>query len=341
LPTTASDFGIDGLEPETEYTVRVRAVISGTDSTKDPGHYLAYANTALYTFTTEPRPGAPEIIAQTPYDGQAVISFLRADAEMYDVAGYEYRLDDGSWVTLTGLPDGDPTVFTIPNLTNGRTYDVTVRAITRDGIKLPSNTVSVTPTGPIAIPGNKEAWVLVPEDDDAIGYQVQFVNPDGTFGPWTAVPGNAGSVPVNLRDLENGTEYCLRLRPVYSTGPGAASSTTCVTPSGAEIADLRFGAAPNRIQDDGRPVIFNPNAGEETVSRPFTVGNVGENYIIDVWLRFDNLPSVFEVVSIVPNENRGIITRYGPNSWYWQGVTLPSGGEASMTITFRLKEDAQ
>jgi hypothetical protein len=338
LPTTAAEFGLSDLDPDTEYTVRVRAVISGTDSSKDPGSYLAYANTALYTFKTEPRPGAPEIIAETPYDGKAVISFLRADAEMYDVAGYEYQLDDGSWVTLTGLPDGDPTVFTIPGLTNGRTYNVTVRAITRDGIVLPSNTVSVTPTGPIAIPGNTEAWVIVPDDASAISYEVDFG--DGVWGP---VSGSDGSSPVNLSGLTNGTEYCVRLRAVYPDGTkGPASSTTCVTPTGDVVnPDLRFGAAPDRIQADGRPVIFNRSAGEDSISRPFSLGNLGDEPIIDVWLRFDNLPENFEVVSIVPQENRGIITRYGPNSWFWQGVTLPGKGEASMTITFRLLEDAQ
>jgi hypothetical protein len=104
---------------------------------------------------------------------------------------------------------------------------------------------------------------------------------------------------------------------------------------------LQFGAAPDRIQADGRPVIFNRSAGEDSFSRPFTLVNLGDEPIINVWLRFENLPEMFEVVSIVPQENRGIITRYGPNSWFWQGVTLPGKGEARVAITFGLLEDAQ
>jgi len=347
LPTSASDFGLSGLEPNTEYTVRVRVVISGTDSTRDPGSYLAYANTALYTFKTEPIlgtpevvQGAPEIISGTPSDGEAVISFLRADAEMHDVVRYEYQLDDGSWVTLTGLPDGDPTVFTISGLTNGVTYNVTVRAITSDGNVLLSNTVSVTPTEPvaIAIPGNGEAWVIVPDDDEAIGYEVDFGD-----GVWVRVSGSDGTNPVNLSGLTNGIEYCVSLRAVYPDGTtGPASSITCVIPT-VDVVNplLQFGAAPDRIQADGRPVIFNRSAGEDSFSRPFTLVNLGDEPIINVWLRFENLPEMFEVVSIVPQENRGIITRYGPNSWFWQGVTLPGKGEARVAITFGLLEDAQ
>jgi hypothetical protein len=339
LPSTAAAFGISDLEPDTEYRVWLRAVIDGVEP--DRGPYTVVVDAAPYTFRTEPLPGAPVIIAASPGSDSALISFLRADPARYVIAGYEYQLDDGAWLAITDLPAGDPTVFSIPDLTAGRTYRVTVRALTTTGLRLPSNTVTISPAGAVGVPGDGEAWVVLPADAEAIAYEVVF----GEGEAWLPLSGSDGSTPVHLLDLSNGVEVCLRLRPVYSFDPkrvGAASEAVCVTPTGDVVnPNLRFATVPDGGVEVGQPVRFSRSTGDLTVGRNVTLGNLGDEPIINVWLRFDNLPEAFEIVSIVPSEGRGVITRFGPNVWFWRGVTLPGGAETSLTITYRLVEGVQ
>jgi hypothetical protein len=140
-------------------------------------------------------------------------------------------------------------------------------------------------------------------------------------------------VPYLLPSLTNGQEYCVRVREVGPTGPGATSAAVCLTTSSeaAAVPDLELVVeAPERavevIKVDGRGQL----------AFDFILSNTGEIDFENVWLKPLGIPAGAELISIEPVGERGSITQY-PMSWYWEGVNLLVGGQATIRITIRLE----
>ncbi len=78
---------------------------------------------ALATVTTFGRPGQVTGLKLTPGDSSLAASWNAADSPGAPIADYQYRLDDGAWVST-----GPGRSATIGSLANGKEYQVQVRA---------------------------------------------------------------------------------------------------------------------------------------------------------------------------------------------------------------------
>ena len=74
-------------------------------------------------------------------DGDLLVTISTLPQTDSAITDVEYRVDGGAWVSSGGI-----TTFTISGLTNGVSYSVELRAITRFGASPASDTKSATPT---------------------------------------------------------------------------------------------------------------------------------------------------------------------------------------------------
>ncbi|MGE0528413.1 MAG: hypothetical protein AB7P49_15190 [Bdellovibrionales bacterium] len=85
-------------------------------------------------------PTAPQSLTAAPGNGQVSLSWLPSTDALSGVVSYSIYQD--------GIPLGGAatTSYTVPRLTNGKTYTYTVRAKDRSGNESgPSNSVNATP----------------------------------------------------------------------------------------------------------------------------------------------------------------------------------------------------
>ena len=180
-------------------------------------------------------PTAPTSLQAAPQDGAALIAFTPGADGTSAVTNYQYTLDDSTWIAFNPTVTSGP--VTIPNLTNGSTYSIKLRAVSAFGNGTPSAAVSVipgvipdAPTALTATAGNASASIAftagaqgtLPIDN----YEYSL---DGGAS-WTALSPAATSSPVAVAGLTNGTTYSIQLRAVSAVGPGVASSAVSVTP---------------------------------------------------------------------------------------------------------------
>ena len=97
-------------------------------------------------------PAAPTDLFATPGDGQAVISFSAGLDNGSPITNYQFSLNGGTGTALSPADAISP--ITIPGLTNGTTYSITLSAINSFGPSVNSSeAVVVAPAGPGPGPG--------------------------------------------------------------------------------------------------------------------------------------------------------------------------------------------
>ena len=110
---------------------------------------------------TAPEPGKLQNVGAAAGNAQVTLSWDAPPAGD-NVLGYDYRIDpdpsDGSsgwtgWQTFTTTTNS----HTVSDLTNGTTYSFQVRANNNQGAGPESDTVTATPSGPPAAPGDLRA----------------------------------------------------------------------------------------------------------------------------------------------------------------------------------------
>ena len=187
--TTLSTDGTTPIANGTEYPVEIRAVNSVGDS-------LASAPAEAAPATA---PGPPTVVL-TPGNGVIAVATTVTDTGGSSIVGIDYSLDGTTW-NPTGTTS--PT-FTIPNLTNGTSYTVWVRADNAIGNGTASAPVSATP---YTVPGAP------------IG--VQATNASGSSVVSWSAPNTNGGSPV--------TQYTAT---AYTTSAGTTvAGTPCTTTS--------------------------------------------------------------------------------------------------------------
>ena len=129
----------------------------------------------------------------------------------------------------------------IESLTNGRRYDVQVRAVNRFGNGEWSATATGAP-GTVAAPGGLTVtagtgrltvtW-SAPAGTGVTGYHVRYQR-DGGGSSWTETPLlGRSSRSYTITGLTNGVRYHVAVRAVNSAGTGAWSATAAGTPTGS------------------------------------------------------------------------------------------------------------
>jgi titin len=249
LGGTAISGTVTGLTNGTAYIFEVAAVNSvGT------GPY----SVASSSVTPLGPPSAPTVNFVTAQDGALALS-LTAPTSGAAVTGYDYRVDNGSWVAVASTS----TTLVIPGLVNGTGYTIEVRAQSAVGAGESSLPVSGTPQ---AVPGAPTISSLaVGNGSLSVAFTPGF-NGGGVIssyqyrlngGNWVTATGVTS--PIAIAGLSAGTDYSVELRAINSAGAGAPSAPAMVMTPGAP----------------GAPTVGSVIAGDGTVIVNFTPGSTG------------------------------------------------------------------
>ena len=158
----------------------------------------------------------------------------------------------------TSFADASTASVTIDYIYNNRNFSFTL-AITGTSSQVPTVTsvYTATPNAPTALspsagngqatisftaPSDLASFTQAGEEDNAItNYEYSIDN----GANWTALSPTDSTSPVTITGLTNGTTYAVKLRAVNGVGPGGASSTVSVTPSGPDTTAPSFDVAPS------------------------------------------------------------------------------------------------
>ncbi len=300
--TTLSSDGTTPLTNGTTYYVEVRAV-----NAQGPGTASGVAEGIART-----TPSAPTIASITPGSTELRVRFDAASNGGSPITAYEYRVDDGAWVSTGGLG----TAFSIAGLTNGTEYLVTVRAVNAVGDGPSSEPVAATP---VAVPGQPTIVSYLPTDrtltltvdlaDDG-GTEVtgwEYSTDAGTT--WAAA--GADSSPFSITSLSsdvdarlvNGENYTVIVRAASAAGTGAASAPRILTPravpaqpvTSLTALDGAVSVAFSVADDGGSPVLdlqysLNgaPFVSTGTLSTPFVLTGLTNGQPATIELRAVN-----------------------------------------------------
>ncbi len=230
------EYTLTALTNGTGYDVQVRArAASGPAGTGD------WSNTLSDTPAAVPdAPGAPQV---TRSDGMLDFTWSApADNGTGAITSYDlrYRAGSGDWTEITGVwteTDGGALAGNLPNLTNGVTYRLQVRAVNANGGGLWSAGAEGVPATLPGVPRFVTKWTSgdgylgvlwsSPESDGGANvthYDLRYIETSANAmidGNWTEkldVSTRASS--YRLTGLTNLVEYRLQLRAVNDVGPG-------------------------------------------------------------------------------------------------------------------------
>jgi hypothetical protein len=173
-------------------------------------------------------PGAPTILNATPGNGEAIISFSAGLNSGPSITNYLYSIDGITYVSSGSIS----TPITITGLTNGSTYNITLKAVNANGSSIASNSVSVTPSnsGPlapvltdIAVTTNDTITITFTQEANEIRITNYKYSIDGGNNYTAFYPPDAYS-PVTISGLSSNTTYNIRLKAISSVGDSAASN---------------------------------------------------------------------------------------------------------------------
>ncbi len=187
---------------------------------------------------------APDVsIAAIGYSTTALAITAAVDDEGGSpVTGYEYQLDGGSW---TAAPTGSP--FTIPGLTAGQTYALSIRALNAAGTGPATAPIDVVPhtapSAPLALVATAAqasvvlAWQVPASDggQPVTDYVVQYST--SSSGPFaTFADGTSATTTATVTGLTNNTAYFFRVAAANPAGSSSWSALAGATPRSAPSA---------------------------------------------------------------------------------------------------------
>ena len=222
----STTYTVMGLTSGQTYEFRVRAVNS-----VGPGTASQPASVAPATV-----PGAPRNLGGARGNAEVTLSWDAPDDGGSSIERYEYKVDNGVWVS-TG---GKSTTYTVMGLTSGQTYEFRVRAVNSIGSGSASQPASIAPATVPGAPRNltltsgDQYMMLIwerPEDNGGLpitSYQYSQKEENGSFGGWVSIDnsayGEANETSYAVTGLKNGTVYSFRVRAVNEVGPGDPSA---------------------------------------------------------------------------------------------------------------------
>lgn len=173
-------------------------------------------------------PGAPTILNATPGNGETVITFSAGLNSGPSITGYLYSIDGSTYVSSGSISSP----ITITGLTNGVTYNITVKAVNTNGSSIASNSVSVTPSnsGPLApvltgVTFKTTDTMIITFTQEANGITITNYkySIDGGSNYIAFSPADVLS-PVTITGLSSNTTYNISLKAISSVGDSAASN---------------------------------------------------------------------------------------------------------------------
>ena len=238
--STATAWTHEGLEPETTYHYRVRAINAETRSEPSVRNAAATAPPVA--------PGPPAGLTAATSTGTTIPLSWTAPQDSGSSAIVGYRIEwsgDGNapWTVAVDDTGSTATTWTQEGLTPGTTRHYRVRAINGELAGGPSDPVSATsrhaPPGPPTELGAGAphatmiplSWTA-PEDpgsSDVTGYRIEW-SADGNE-PWTVAAGDTGAPETSYRhtQLTPETTYHYRVSAINGEGVSATSAAVSAT----------------------------------------------------------------------------------------------------------------
>ena len=182
-------------------------------------------------------PNAPSAPSLTSSNNQIAVSWSAPGNNGAAITHYDLRHRRAGTSTWTRIDNISGTSRTVTGLTNGRSYEVQVRAANSRGDGPWSSTASATPG---AVPGKPSAPSLIPSNAQIM---VSWSAPSSTGGAIThydvgyrrsgnyTIINNISGTSRTITGLTNGQSYEVRVRAANSIGNGPWSNTTSATPT--------------------------------------------------------------------------------------------------------------
>uniref|UniRef100_A0A6C0IH63 Fibronectin type-III domain-containing protein n=1 Tax=viral metagenome TaxID=1070528 RepID=A0A6C0IH63_9ZZZZ len=171
----------------------------------------------------------PTNLITTIGNGEATISFTPGLNLGPAITNYLYSLDGVNYLSSGSISSP----IRIPGLTNGVTYNITLKAVNTNGSSSASNSVSVTPSnsGPLApvltsVTFKTTDTMIIAFTQDSSGititnykYSIDGGNNYTAFSPVDIIS------PVTISGLSSNTTYNISLKAVSAVGESASSNT--------------------------------------------------------------------------------------------------------------------
>jgi hypothetical protein len=234
-----------------------RRLYQGDTATVDTYVTTTIATTTTTTLTT---PTAPTISSITGSSASLSVAFSAPASDGNSaITNYEYSTDNGTtWSART--PSSSTSPLSITGLTNGTTYQVSVRAVNAVGSGTAATAVSGTPfttPGAPAIssvtPGHLTLSVVFSAPASTGGSAVtnyEYSTDNGTT--WTTRTPTSTASPLSITGLTNGVAYQVRLRAVNAGGSGTASTAVSGTPQWSAMTASCSGCSSTTVVSGGR-----------------------------------------------------------------------------------------
>ena len=171
----------------------------------------------------------------TSEDGKVIISFIPVFDNSIDIIDYLYSIDGITYISS----GSNSSPITISGLTNGQTYNITLKAVNKNGTSnistsamfIPS-TIPEPPTILNATPGSGEAIVtFIPGLSLGSPITDYLYSIDG----YTYVSSGSTSSPITITGLTNGQTYNITLKSVNINGNSNSSNSVSITPDNASL----------------------------------------------------------------------------------------------------------
>ena len=275
--TAASPLTVSGLADATAYVIAIRAVTAGGGG----------AASVSASVTTPGIPAAPVLGSIAPGDTTISIPFTAGATGGSTITSYEYQLvTSGTW---TAAPSSSSPIV-VSSLTNGTTYQVSVRAVNAVGsgtAATPQATTPATVPGAPVIVGNTvagsdlqlSAAFTAPTSDGGstiIGYDYST----DAGATWLLAGTTTSPIVITALSIDgttvltNGQTYFVELRAVNAAGTGTASAVATgiaqTIPSAPSISSVTAG--PSSLA-----VMFTPasNGGAAIMNYQYQLGSSG------------------------------------------------------------------
>ena len=232
----ASPIVVPGLASNTAYTFTVTAINAlGTSIASTPSSSVSTLALDATTLLTAPVNNTPTVT-----NGQVSLAFTAPTNNKtgQTISNYQYSTDGGlNWTTPSTPVTSSPIVIT--GLTNGSTYNITLKAITSSFSSIAGTAsavaISNVPTAPIinnVSPGNGSLSVVFLAPSATYGSTISnyLYSTDGGIN-WTTRTPTATTSPLSISGLTNGNSYNIQIKAVSNNGNGAVSNTITAMPS--------------------------------------------------------------------------------------------------------------
>jgi titin len=322
--SATSPLTITGLANATTYAIAIRAVTTS-------GSGAASADASV---TTPGTPAAPVVGTIASGDTTLSIPFTAGATGGSTITSYEYQtVTSGPWTAASS----SASPFVVTGLTNGATYQVSVRAINAVGTGAASTPQTATPAtvpGPPVIVGNTvagsnhqlSAAFTAPASNGGatiIGYDYST----DAGATWRTAGTTTSPVVISVLSLDgttplvNGATYYVELRAINAIGIGTASAVATgiaqTAPSAPGIASVTPG--PSSLT-----LVITPasNGGAAITSYQYQVGSSG-------WVDTGTLGTTFVIGSLTNGTSYGVTVR----AINTQGSSSASGSTAGTPRT--------